>query len=145
MIQQRCQTPSLYLKFLAANPNGGLQHWSSWPENYDERYDRAVANGYNPAQEGAVRRGRFVYFRDEGHPGTIIEMSHATPKRKAIFDALRVAAVGWDGRDPIRAGWPNIDWQKWARAVAPKVKVPLLTGSPGLSGPCDGWRMVTGV
>jgi len=109
LIQQRCHTPSLYLEFLATNPKGGLQHWSSWPENYHERYDRAVANGYHPAQEGDAPRGRFVYFREEGHPGTIIEMSHATPKRRAIFDAVREAAVGWDGHDPIRTGWPNID------------------------------------
>jgi hypothetical protein len=109
LIEQRCQTPSLYQEFLSANPKGGLQHWSSWPENYDELYDRAVANGYTPAQEGDAPRGRFVYFREEGHPGTIIEMSHATAKRRAIFDAVRVAAVAWDGRDPIRTGWPNID------------------------------------
>jgi len=36
-------------------------------------------------------------------------MSHATPNRTAIFDAVRAAAVGWDGSDPIRTGWPNID------------------------------------
>lgn len=109
LIQQKCQTPSLYQEFLASCPKGGLQHWSSWPENYDELYNRAVANGYTPAQEGAAPRGRFVYFREEGHPGTIIEMAHATPKRMAIFDAVRAAAVDWDGRDPIRTGWPNID------------------------------------
>jgi hypothetical protein len=36
-------------------------------------------------------------------------MSHATPQHKAIFDAVRTAAVDWDGTDPIRTGWPNID------------------------------------
>jgi len=68
-----------------------------------------VAAGYHPAQEGDAPRGRFVYFREEGHPGTIIEMSHATAKRSAIFDAVRQAAVGWDGSDPIRTGWPSVD------------------------------------
>jgi hypothetical protein len=24
-----------------------------------------------------------------------------------IFDAVRRAAVGWDGSDPIRTGWPD--------------------------------------
>ena len=51
--------------------------------------------------------GLFVYFHNEGHPGTVIEMSHATPTRRHIFDAVREAAVGWDGRDPIRTGWPT--------------------------------------
>ena len=35
LIQQRCETPSMYKEFLARNPQGGLQHWSSWPADYD--------------------------------------------------------------------------------------------------------------
>ena len=93
--------------FLARHPAGGLQHWSSWPENYDELYQRALANGYEVCQEGDAPRGRFVYFRAEGHPGTVIEMSHATPMRRRIFDAVRQAAIGWDGSDPIRRAWPT--------------------------------------
>ena len=59
--------------------------------------------GYVVGQEGDAPRGRFVYFRNEGHPGTAIEMSHATPTRRRIFDAVREAAVGWDGGpDPHR-------------------------------------------
>ena len=107
LIQQRCDTPSMGREFLATHPDGGLQHWSSWPENYDELYERALANGYTVGQEGDAPRGRFVYFRQEGHPGTVIEMSHATPTRKRIFDAVRAAAVGWDGSDPIRRDWPG--------------------------------------
>ena len=52
-------------------------------------------------------RGRFVYFRNEGHPGTVIEMAHATPTRMHIFDAVRAAAAGWDGNDSIRRQWPS--------------------------------------
>jgi hypothetical protein len=107
LIQQRSDHPSMYRDFLAAHRQGGLQHWSSWPENYDELYQRALAQGYSVGQEGDAPRGRFVYFRNEGHPGTIVEMSHSTPLRRRIFDAVREAAAGWDGRDPIRAGWPS--------------------------------------
>src|SRR5271166_3756929 len=35
LIQQRDRTPSMYRDFLAAG-HEGLQHWSSWPENYHE-------------------------------------------------------------------------------------------------------------
>ena len=107
LIQQRCATPSMYHEFLARNPQGGLQHWSSWPEDYDAIYDRALANGYSVGQEGDAPRGRFVYFRQEGHPGTVIEMAHATPTRMRIFDAVREAAVDWDGQHPIRRAWPT--------------------------------------
>lgn len=107
LIQQRSEHPSMGQEFLLANPRGGLQHWSSWPENYDEVYERAIDAGYVVGQEGDAPRGRFVYFRNEGHPGTVIEMAHATPTRMRIFDAVRAAAVGWDGSDPIRTGWPD--------------------------------------
>jgi hypothetical protein len=42
LIQQRCNTPTMYRDFLAAE-NEGMQHWSSWPENYDEIYHVASA------------------------------------------------------------------------------------------------------
>ena len=45
LIQQRCATPSMYRDFLAAG-HEGMQHWSSWPVDYDEilkrRWDRAT-------------------------------------------------------------------------------------------------------
>jgi hypothetical protein len=97
LIQQRCGTPSMYRDFLAAG-HEGMQHWSSWPENYDEI--GALTTGYTVGQEGDSPRGRFVCFRNEGHPGTVIEMAHATPTRMRIFDAVRAAAAGWDGSDP---------------------------------------------
>ena len=106
LIQQRCETPSMYRDFLAAG-HEGLQHWSSWPEDYDALYERAVANGYAVGQEGDGPRGRFVYFANEGHPGTVIEMAHLTPTRRRIFDRIRAAAQGWDGHDPIRRQWPT--------------------------------------
>jgi len=106
LIQQRNDVPSLYRDFLAAG-HEGMQHWSSWPVNYDEIYQRALATGYTVGQEGDSPRGRFVYFRNEGHPGTVIEMAHATPTRMRIFNAIRSAAVGWDGDDPVRRQWPT--------------------------------------
>jgi hypothetical protein len=106
LIQQRCQTPSMYRDFLAAGREG-LQHWSSWPEDYEALLERALANGYTVGQEGDSPRGRFVYFGEEGHPGTVIEMAHLTPARQRIFGQVRAAAQGWDGRDPIRRQWPT--------------------------------------
>ena len=51
--------------------------------------------------------GPFIYFLNEGHPGTVIEMAEATPVRMRIFDQVREAALDWDGRDPIRMNWPQ--------------------------------------
>ena len=84
-----------------------MQHWSSWPEDYDAKLNHALANGYTIGQHGDSTRGRFVYLWNEGHPGTVIEMAHMTPTRKRVFDAVRDAAKNWDGRDPIRRAWPS--------------------------------------
>ena len=69
--------------------------------------DRAVKNGWTVGQRGETPGGPFVYFLNEGHPGTVIEMAELTPTRRGIFDAVREAAIGWDGRDPIRQDWPR--------------------------------------
>ncbi len=84
-----------------------MQHWSSWPVDYDERLGRALSSGYVIGQQGDSARGRFVYLWNEGHPGTVIEMAHMTPGRRAIFDGVRAAAIDWDGSDPVRAEWPS--------------------------------------
>jgi hypothetical protein len=106
LIQQRCETPSMYREFLAAGREG-LQHWSSWPEDYAARYRQALAAGHRIGQEGDTPRGPFVYFDTEAHPGTVVEMAELTPTRRRIFDQVRAAAQGWDGRDPIRRQWPT--------------------------------------
>jgi hypothetical protein len=106
LIQQRNDVPSLYSDFLAAG-HEGMQHWSSWPVNYYEIRERALTSGWEIGQEGDTPRGPFIYFLNEGHPGTIIEMAEATPVRMRIFDQVREAALNWDGRDPIRINWPQ--------------------------------------
>jgi len=105
LIQQRDDSPTMYQDFLNAG-HEGLQHWSSWPEDFETVYHEALDAGYEVGQEADSPRGRFVYFFNEGHPGTVIEMAHLTAERRRIFDTVRDAAVDWDGRDPIRDEWP---------------------------------------
>ncbi len=106
LIQQRDDTPTMYQDFLSAG-HEGLQHFSTWPENYDEIYQAALKAGYTVGQEADSPRGPFVYFLDEGHPGTVIEMAELNEARRRIFDGVRAAAVDWDGSDPIRERWPS--------------------------------------
>jgi hypothetical protein len=106
LIQQRCNTPSMYQDFLRAGREG-MQHWSSWPADYDHKLSDALASGYTIGQQGDSPRGRFVYLLNEGHPGTVIEMADPTPARSRIFDGVREAALNWDGRDPVRLTWPG--------------------------------------
>jgi hypothetical protein len=100
LIQQRCETPSMYLDFLACGCEG-LQHLAFWPTDYQSAYDNALDAGYAVGQEGQLPRGTFVYFESAGHPGTVFEFNEITPMRQAIIDKIRIAAVDWDGVDHV--------------------------------------------
>jgi hypothetical protein len=101
LVQQRCQTPSMYREFLETSGEG-LQHWAAWRDDYDDAYAKALASGYVVGQEGELPRGRFVYFKSRGHPGTVFEFNEITPIRRRIIQQIRDAAATWDGQDPIR-------------------------------------------
>ena len=62
--------------------------------------------GSNPFPSSA-ESDELIYFLNEGHPGTVIEMAEATPVRMRIFDQVREAALNSDRRDPIRMNWPQ--------------------------------------
>src|SRR6185312_1958748 len=49
LIQQRCRTPSLYWDFLDAG-HEGMQHWSSWPVDFNGIRDRALRSGWQVGQ-----------------------------------------------------------------------------------------------
>ncbi len=105
LIQQLNDAPSMYRDFLAAG-HEGLQHIAFWvgEDEFDERLARAKAAGFTVAMSGASvePKGRLVYFEQEGHPGTVVELSCLTPAKQKVFGMVADAAVNWDGRDPIR-------------------------------------------
>ena len=83
-------------------PQGMLQHWSAWCDDYDAVYARAVAAGLAVAQEGRTVRVRFAYFRANQGGADGIEISDNPPAAQAFRARIREAALGWDGSDPIR-------------------------------------------
>ena len=101
LIEQRCDTPSLYREFLDAHGEG-LQHICVWPTDYDTVYARAKANGLVPAQEGHIGSIRFAYFEDAMQGGTSLEMAEMVPMREPGIERIRRAAEEWDGKAPVR-------------------------------------------
>lgn len=102
LIQTRNDAPSMYRDFKRAG-HRGLQHVAYWTQSYDEDLTRLVAEGFMPVMSGEVgERGRFVYFDTEYHPGTVIELSEVAGPKGRMFDMIRQASQGWDGRDPVR-------------------------------------------
>jgi hypothetical protein len=102
LIQQRCDTPSLYLEHLARHGEG-LQHLGLWPDDYDQVHALARSSGLTVAQEGRFGRIRFAYFEEAGHGGTSLELSEMRDERRPGLARIRQAAAEWDGRDPVRA------------------------------------------
>lgn len=105
LIQQRNDAQSMYRDFLAAGREG-LQHIAFWhePGRYEKVLAQALAQGFTVAMETATvePQGKLVYFEQEAHPGTVIELSCLSAGKRKIFDMIADSARDWDGRDPIR-------------------------------------------
>lgn len=106
IIQQRNDAPSMYRDFLQAGREG-LQHVAFWhpPETYDAVLEQALAAGFTIGMSTATVEpaGKLVYFEQEAHPGTVIELSCLSPKKRIVFDQIAEAARTWDGLEPVRA------------------------------------------
>lgn len=102
LIQTRNDVPSMYRDFKERGLRG-LQHVAFWTNDFDADLDRMLARGFTPLMSGCVgANGRFVYFAEEHHPGTCIELSEVQGPKGRMFDLIREASEGWDGSDPVR-------------------------------------------
>jgi len=102
LIQTRNDVPSMYRDFQQAGRTG-LQHVAFWTDEYDADLERLLAQGFKPVMSGEVgERGRFIYFDTEYHPGTVIELSEVAGPKGRMFDLIREASQGWDGKDSVR-------------------------------------------
>jgi hypothetical protein len=102
LIQALDDAPSLYRDFLAAGREG-LQHVAYWTQDFDALLARARAAGFEVGHSGAFgEQGRFVYFANEGHPGTVVELSEVRGSKQRFFEHVARAARDWDGSDPVR-------------------------------------------
>jgi hypothetical protein len=98
LIRQRNKVPSIYTDFEAKGVSG-LQHMGVMSENLDTDLSRLAVRGITPVQHGTTPGMRFAYVNTDHHPGGMIELIEATPKARAFFEHIRVAAREWDGRD----------------------------------------------
>jgi len=102
LIQQRNDAPSMYREFLDAG-HEGLQHVAYWTGEFDAELERAKARGFVVGQAGEVGAdGRFVYFRTQTHPGSVVELSEINGNKGRFFEHIARTAAEWNGEDPIR-------------------------------------------
>jgi catechol 2,3-dioxygenase-like lactoylglutathione lyase family enzyme len=102
LIQQQNDAPSMYRDFLATG-HEGLQHVAYWTDDFDGAFERASRNGFRVGHSGRFGAdGRFVYFENDGHPGTVVELSEVCGGKGRFFEGIAHAARDWDGSEPIR-------------------------------------------
>ena len=102
LIQQHNDAPSMYRDFLDAG-HEGLQHVAYWTDAFDSVLERALAAGFEVGHSGQFGPdGRFVYFANQGHPGSVVELSEVSGGKGRFFEHLAETARSWDGSDPIR-------------------------------------------
>lgn len=102
LIQQHCDTPTMYREFLEAG-HEGLQHMSYWSTDYQADHARFLDLGYKVGQEGEIGdNGEFCYFDTQTHPGTVVEISNIAGEKGSFFDYIKRKAYEWDGSEPIR-------------------------------------------
>lgn len=106
LIQQHDDAPSLYREFLDSGREG-LQHVAFWSTDYQALYDEMLSRDYELGHEGQIggEQGRFAYFdsgsQRGGRMGSVIEISDVSGPKGRFFEAIRKAAVAWDGEAPV--------------------------------------------
>jgi len=81
----------------------GFHHWALVTKTFDEDVTRYGAIGYEEAFFDRLPSGSRVVYLDATRdlPGMIELVEHTDGQERVYTDIYR-AAIGWDGRDPIR-------------------------------------------
>ena len=103
LIQQRDQTASSYLDFLATG-NEGLHHIGFLSEHYDLDLQRAAEAGLRVEQSVVVGdpEGKSTYFASRGHAGTMLKLTALYPGNRDLYHMVQTEAERWDGSGPVR-------------------------------------------
>jgi hypothetical protein len=104
LIQQRSPGPSVYTE-VRDQRGWGFHHCAVGFESAD--YEAAVMNyvarGYPKVLDARVAVGaRAAYVDARAGLHGMIEIIELTPPVHELFDMIRAARDGWDGRDPVR-------------------------------------------
>jgi catechol 2,3-dioxygenase-like lactoylglutathione lyase family enzyme len=92
-------TPSIYREFLDSGRQG-FHHVAYWTADVTAAHERASDHGWANVQSGSLP---FHYYQVSSALELVVEASLLDDRMTAISDAIRAAALDWDGVDqPIR-------------------------------------------
>ena len=106
LLQPHDDTPSAYTEFLARMPHGGLHHIAYWVDDFASAIARSGKEGVflDVVQEFIDPEGTAfeIYVERAGQPDPVLAQLMLKGPVEALYNGVRDAAQGWDGRAPIR-------------------------------------------
>lgn len=102
LIRQHNDSPSIYKAWLDEGREG-LHHTCIVVDDMAQARKVCAEAGASVEQEIRVTGVEAIYIDSGGGPGTLLELITIAPEFKAVFDGIRDASRGWDGRDPVRS------------------------------------------
>ena len=106
VIQVFNDTPSVYRKFIEANPEGGLHHLAVWVDSIPDKMRELKEAGHD--YRIRLDYGQMhAYIDSVDYPGVMIQLMERHPLMIELWDFVRKGADSWDGvTKPLRL----IDW-----------------------------------
>ena len=101
LIEQHCESPSCYRDLIPAGSEG-FHHVAVIVSDYDAEVTRYEKQGFAVASSGTFGPLRFCYVDTSPVMMGMVEVLEDLPFIRNYFDRVRNAAIGWDGRNPIR-------------------------------------------
>ena len=106
VMQHNDAVRSLYTDALAHSPQLHVQHVAVWKDDVRTTEAEAHARGWQSIFETNSGPGKSIFIAHPEAPAVCIEISDCDPFKDGVRAAIRRDAAEWDGRDPIREGFP---------------------------------------
>ena len=103
LIYQHNDAPSVYKEFLDAG-RVGVHHFGMMPVDYRATCEEYRKRGHEAAFVCTVGGSELTYFDTVATVGHYIELWDNSDVFKGLFKMVEDAAIGWDGKNPIRPG-----------------------------------------
>jgi methylmalonyl-CoA/ethylmalonyl-CoA epimerase len=101
LIQPLSAEPNVYRDSVPAGATA-FHHVAYWSNDYDAELRHFAAIGAAVVSEASYGSMRLGYFDTRARIGCMTEVLEHDEGVKALFEQIRVAAIGWDGSDPVR-------------------------------------------
>lgn len=102
LIEQFDDTPSVYREFLDRGQEG-LHHRAWWTDDFESTTERVRRDGWETVTSSdGGGFARYCYLERPDLPGVLVEIMELTAVTRGFMDAIRDAAVDWDGTEPVR-------------------------------------------